>query len=120
MVPLSSLWLPILVSAVFVFIASNIIWMALPFWHRKDYGKLPDEKSALDALAPAKSGQYVVPCLDWRTATPEQKEAMLKMQCLRRHEAPQDLVGVAAFLASDDAGFITGQTINCDGGLAFI
>jgi hypothetical protein len=76
MVPLSSLWLPILVSAVFVFIASNIIWMALPFWHRKDYGKLPDEKSALDALAPAKSGQYVVPCLDWGTATPEQKEAM--------------------------------------------
>ena len=28
--------------------------------------------------------------------------------------------GVASFLASDDAGFITGQTINCDGGLAFI
>jgi NAD(P)-dependent dehydrogenase (short-subunit alcohol dehydrogenase family) len=27
---------------------------------------------------------------------------------------------VAAFLASDDAAFITGQTINCDGGLAFI
>jgi 3-oxoacyl-[acyl-carrier protein] reductase len=54
------------------------------------------------------------------TVTPEQKEAMLKMQCLKRHEAPQDLVGVAAFLASDDAGFITGQTINCDGGLAFI
>src|ERR1700730_11798878 len=52
--------------------------------------------------------------------TPEQKEAMLKMQCLRRHEAPQDLLGVVAFLASDDAGFITGQTINCDGGLAFI
>ena len=35
MVPLSSLWLPILVSAVFVFIASNVLWMALPFWHRK-------------------------------------------------------------------------------------
>ena len=76
MVPLSSLWLPILVSAVFVFIASNILWMALPFWHRKDYGKLPDEKTVLGALAPVKSGQYVVPCLDWRTATPEQKEAM--------------------------------------------
>src|SRR5271163_1618884 len=53
------------------------------------------------------------------TVTPEQKEAMLKAQCLKHHETPQDLVGVAAFLASDDAGFITGQTINCDGGLAF-
>lgn len=54
------------------------------------------------------------------TVTPEQKEAMLKMQCLKHHETPADLVGVAAFLASDDAAFITGQTINCDGGLAFI
>src|SRR5262249_14414313 len=54
------------------------------------------------------------------TVTPEQKEAMLKAQCLKHHETPLDLVGVAAFLASDDAAFITGQTINCDGGLAFI
>src|SRR6266853_1823093 len=46
------------------------------------------------------------------TVTPEQKEAMLKMQCLKHHETPADLVGVAAFLASDDAAFITGQTIN--------
>jgi 3-oxoacyl-[acyl-carrier protein] reductase len=45
---------------------------------------------------------------------------MLKMQCLKHYETPADLVGVAAFLASDDAAFITGQTINCDGGLAFI
>ena len=29
---------------------------------------------------------------------------------------PEDLVGPAFFLASDDAGFITGQTINVDGG----
>jgi len=76
MVPLSSLWLPILVSAVFVFIASNVLWMALPFWHRKDYGKLPDEKTVLGALASAKSGQYIVPCLDWNKATKEEREAM--------------------------------------------
>ena len=50
MLSLSLLWLPILVSAVFVFIASNILWMALPFWHRSDYGRLPDEKTVLDAL----------------------------------------------------------------------
>ena len=54
------------------------------------------------------------------TVTPEQKEAMLKAQVLKRHETPEDLVGVAAFLASDDAGFISGQTITVDGGLAFI
>jgi len=76
MVPLSMLWVPILVSAVFVFIASNILWMALPFWHRSDYGKLPDEKIVLDALTAAKSGQYIAPCVDWKTLTPEQKAEM--------------------------------------------
>jgi hypothetical protein len=55
MVPLSSLWLPILVSAVFVFIASNLLWMALPFWHRKDNGKLPDEGTVVGGLASAKA-----------------------------------------------------------------
>jgi hypothetical protein len=64
------------VSAVFVFIGSNVLWMALPFWHRKDYGKLPDEKSVLGALSSAKSGQYIVPCLDWNKATKEQREEM--------------------------------------------
>lgn len=76
MVHLSALWLPILVSAVFVFIASNILWMALPFWHHSDYGKLPDEKPVLDGLSAAKSGLYIVPCVDWRNVTPEQREEM--------------------------------------------
>jgi len=76
MVPLTMLWLPILVSAVFVFIASNILWMALPFWHRSDYGKLPDEKTVLEALTSAKSGQYIAPCVDWKELTPEQKAEM--------------------------------------------
>jgi len=76
MVPLSALWIPILVSAVFVFIASNIMWMALPFWHRSDYGKLPDEKTVLAGLSAAKSGQYMVPKLDWNKMTPEEREEM--------------------------------------------
>jgi meso-butanediol dehydrogenase/(S,S)-butanediol dehydrogenase/diacetyl reductase len=36
---------------------------------------------------------------------------------LGRHSAPQDLVGIAAFLASNDADYITGQTIMVDGGM---
>ncbi len=76
MVPLSALWLPILVSAVFVFIASSVLWMALPFWHRPDNKKLPDEKAVLDGLSPAKSGQYIVPCVDWGKMTPEEREQM--------------------------------------------
>lgn len=52
MVTLGSLWLPILLSAVVVFIASSIIHMALPI-HKNDYRKLPDEERVLDALRAA-------------------------------------------------------------------
>ncbi len=73
MVSLGALWLPILLSAVFVFIASNILWMMLPFWHRKDYGELPDEAAAVAALKGAKSGMYIVPCLEWNKVTAEER-----------------------------------------------
>lgn len=36
---------------------------------------------------------------------------------LHRDETPEDLVGPVFFLASDDAAFLTGQTLNVDGGL---
>ena len=36
---------------------------------------------------------------------------------LRRIGIPQDIAGVAHFLASDAAAFVTGQTIVADGGL---
>ena len=83
-VSLGSLWLPTLLSAVFVFIASNILWMALPFWHRRDNGKLPDEAAALTAFSSAKSGIYIVPCVDWNKQTPEERAA--------RHKEPMALV----------------------------
>jgi hypothetical protein len=62
MVPLASLWLPILVSAAVVFLASWIIHMFLPF-HRNDFDKLPQEDQVLDALRSLKipSGQYLAP-----------------------------------------------------------
>ena len=75
MVQLMNLWLPILVSAVFVFIASNLLWMALPFWHRADYHRLPDEKSVLAGLAGAKSGQYIAPAMDWSKSSAEDRAA---------------------------------------------
>src|SRR5213075_773827 len=73
MVPLPTLWLPILVSAVFVFIASNILWMALPFWHRKDYSRPADDRVFVEAAKPLRSGLYIFPFVDWRNATPETK-----------------------------------------------
>ena len=49
MVPIHALWLPILLSAVIVFVASSIIHMVLPI-HKSDYRKLPDEAKVLDTL----------------------------------------------------------------------
>lgn len=49
MVPLSALWLPIVLSAVIVFIASSIIHMVLPI-HKSDYRKLPDEEKVVETL----------------------------------------------------------------------
>jgi NAD(P)-dependent dehydrogenase (short-subunit alcohol dehydrogenase family) len=37
-------------------------------------------------------------------------------QAIKRTELPEDLVGTLSFLTSDDAAFITGQTIYVDGG----
>jgi 3-oxoacyl-[acyl-carrier protein] reductase len=54
------------------------------------------------------------------TVTPEQKQAMINAQCIKRPEVPEDLVGIVAFLASDDAAFITGQTFNVEGGLTHL
>jgi hypothetical protein len=62
MTELSTLWLPIVVSAVLVFVASSIIHMASP-WHRSDYPKMPNEDWVRDALRPLAipPGDYMVP-----------------------------------------------------------
>jgi hypothetical protein len=62
MVPLSALWLPIILAAVIVFVASSIMHMLLPY-HRGDYKRLPDEDRVLAALRPAglTRGLYMFP-----------------------------------------------------------
>ncbi len=49
MVPIMSLWLPILLSAVAVFIISSLIHMVLGY-HANDFKSLPSEKNVLDDL----------------------------------------------------------------------
>ena len=46
----------------------------------------------------------------------ERKEAMLAMIPLQRFGQPEDVAELVAFLASDRAGYITGQVITIDGG----
>jgi hypothetical protein len=52
MVPITALLLPILVSAVLVFLASFVLHMLLEFWHRPDLDPLPDEDAVMAALRP--------------------------------------------------------------------
>jgi 2-hydroxycyclohexanecarboxyl-CoA dehydrogenase len=48
---------------------------------------------------------------------PKLKEALQKAIPFRRLALPQDLANAVTFLASDEAGYITGQTLSVSGGL---
>src|SRR5437867_11651621 len=62
MTGLAALWLPILLSAVIVFVVSSGIHMMSP-WHKSDYPKLPNEDRVMDALRPLAipPGDYMMP-----------------------------------------------------------
>lgn len=47
----------------------------------------------------------------------EESKIIVSMQSIPRAQTPEDLAGVVSFLSSEDANFITGQTIVVDGGL---
>jgi 3-oxoacyl-[acyl-carrier protein] reductase len=50
------------------------------------------------------------------TKTEEGRAAILGMQALKRIAQPMDVATVVVFLASDEARWITGDTISVDGG----
>jgi NAD(P)-dependent dehydrogenase (short-subunit alcohol dehydrogenase family) len=55
--------------------------------------------------------------VDRGTVTDAQKEGMRQAQALKRLADPDDMVGVVAFLLSDDSRWMTGQTFHVNGGL---
>lgn len=73
---LTELWLPILLSAVFVFIASSIIHMALPY-HKADVKQMAGEEAVLSAIRASgvAPGMYMFPCAGSmkEMCTPEMK-----------------------------------------------
>ena len=77
----STLWIPIVLSAVIVFIGSSIIWMALPI-HKKDYKKLGDKEPAVMEAVRSWNlggGMFMFPFCDPKDRnSPEAKEKMAK------------------------------------------
>lgn len=76
MATLAALWLPILLSAVVIFIASSILHMVLPY-HKNDYSKIPDEDKVVAALRAAnlQRGLYIFPfCTHQEMNKPEMVE----------------------------------------------
>jgi hypothetical protein len=62
MVPLLSLWLPIILSAAAVFFMSSLVHMVLPH-HKNDYAPVPNEDAVMDALRAHNipEGEYIMP-----------------------------------------------------------
>ena len=50
----------------------------------------------------------------------KQRETILAKVPMAKLGAPADVAAAAVYLASDEAGYITGQTIHVNGGMAMI
>jgi len=102
MIGFGALWLPILLSAVLVFIASSIIHMG-PFWHRADYPKIPKEDKVMGALRPLAipPGDYMVPRAGGmkEMQTPEFKKKMSEGPVLLLTVYPNGFAGIGRNLA---------------------
>jgi hypothetical protein len=102
MVPVMSLWLPILLSAVFVFVMSSIIHMVLPY-HKGDYRKVPAEDEVMDALRKfnVPPGDYMVPRCESASEmkSPAFLEKMKKGPVLMMTVMPNGPVSMASNLA---------------------
>lgn len=79
MVSLGALWLPIVVAAVVVFVASSVIHMFLP-WHKGDFRRLPGEDGIRDALAgkDIPPGDYYTP---YASGTEEMRSEAWQAKC---------------------------------------
>jgi hypothetical protein len=117
MTALTALWLPILLSAVFMFIVSSIIHMA-PLGHKNDYPMLQKQDDVMNALRPMAlpSGEYMLPrpqnMKDMRT--PEFKEKFARGPVLMMTVIPNSSPGaIFAQICSIDGAiyaFITAAT----------
>jgi NAD(P)-dependent dehydrogenase (short-subunit alcohol dehydrogenase family) len=107
-------------------IASRTFWLPVPdmaAYLASKGGVIGLSRALATELGPHNITVNVVAPGLTRTATMEASTAdavfqmTANMQVIKRTQEPEDLVGLVSFLASEDAGFMTGQTLMVDGGL---
>ena len=102
MVSLVSLWLPILLAAVLVFVASSVIHMVLKY-HNTDFDKVPNEEQVSAALRPLNipPGNYVMPkAADMKEMkTPEYQEKLKRGPVVMMTVWPSGPMGMGKQLA---------------------
>ena len=100
MVPVTSLLIPIALSAVIVFIASSVIHMVTP-WHKHDLKRFPNEDAVMAALRPfnLQPGNYGVP-------KPDSMKDMGSPEFQAKYKA-----GPVAFITIRPSDFSMGSTM---------
>lgn len=86
MIGLATLWLPILLSAVVVFLASSVIHMMTP-WHKGEYPAVPNEDAVMKALRP-----FAIPPGDYMMPSAPSMEAMKSPEFLEKRNLGPVLV----------------------------
>ncbi|HJV21767.1 MAG TPA: hypothetical protein VJ570_03670 [Holophagaceae bacterium] len=75
---LFDLWKAIGVSTLAISVASTLLWVAIPFWRRKGYGRLENEADIMATLTQAPSGQWALPAVDWARVDADRKAEIRK------------------------------------------
>jgi NAD(P)-dependent dehydrogenase (short-subunit alcohol dehydrogenase family) len=81
--------------------------------------ELGDDGITVNAISPGLTrspGTLARPPRQGLASMEDEFALVAKMQAIKRPEVPGDLVGAVSFLTSDDAAFMTGQTLIIDGG----
>jgi NAD(P)-dependent dehydrogenase (short-subunit alcohol dehydrogenase family) len=108
----------------FVGISSNMVGLAIPGMSHYITSKMgiigfmrglandvADDGITANAVLPGLTNTLAI-----APQSEEQKRATWGQQAIKRLEEPRDITGAVLFLTSDDAAFITGQSIVVDGG----
>jgi NAD(P)-dependent dehydrogenase (short-subunit alcohol dehydrogenase family) len=107
-------------------VATNLVWSGLPEmvhyiaaksgvvgFTRSLAREVGEDGITVNAVAPG----AVVPEGRLADEARERIATVIRYQCVKRGQQPEDLVGMVVFLVSDESNFISGQVFTVDGGL---